>query len=381
MVTEQGHKIIKYSMGLSVLLAPFFLMAHTIALLFNYPATGFSSIYQFFIEFSGLLYIVIGFYYLRKLLLVFYSEKITALTLLLLFFATNLLCYATIDPVNSHAYTLSLFCVLLFYTQQFYANAKTKQAVIVGLTIGLIILVRPLNVFFIIPFLLFNVSTFKNLKQRLLFFIKNTKLSITIAVICFLIMLPQFIYYKYVTGNFLVFSYGSKEKFYFANPHIFDVLFSFRKGWFIYTPIMLLIVLIISTYTKSLFNGFKLSIIILLPVYIYFVSSWWCWWYGGSFGQRALVDLYPLLSFPLATFLVKLNTLNKLKKQIVGSCLAFLLLLNCFQTMQYKYNIIDYDGMTFKEYVQVFGSINSTSIKRNYLHKPDYEKAVLGQAE
>jgi hypothetical protein len=46
--------------------------------------------------------------------------------------------------------------------------------------------------------------------------------------------------------------------------------------------------------------------------------------------------------------------------------------------VQYKYNIIDFDGMTAKEYVQVFGTLDDKRIDTTLLDKPDYERAVLG---
>src|ERR1700752_1345765 len=124
---------------------------------------------------------------------------------------------------------------------------------------------------------------------------------------------------------------------------------------------------------------FKTSVLLLLPIHLYIVSSWWCWWYGGSFGQRTLIDIYPLLIFPLAELLSRIQEFPKVKKQLIYVVLTFCLVLNLFQTAQCKYNIIDYDGMTFKEYIQVFGSLDPKDIKPELLDKPDYEKAVVGE--
>ena len=52
--------------------------------------------------------------------------------------------------------------------------------------------------------------------------------------------------------------------------------------------------------------------------------------------------------------------------------------LNIIQTIQYKYNIIDYDGMTYKSYVHVFGTLDAKNIDESLLNKPDYEKCVIG---
>jgi len=376
---QEGYHIFKYSMGMSVMYAPFFLIAHSLAKPLGFAPDGYSAIYQFAVEFSGLFYLIIGLYFIRRLLIQFYSERIAALTIGIIFFATNLLYYSTVEAPMSHAYTFSLLAVLLYFTQQYYQKVKIKYVAALGVVMGLIILIRPLNVLFVLPIILYKVYSFFELKQRFLFFIKHYKHVLLFVVLMFLICLPQLLYYKFVTGHYLVFSYGSKERFYFNEPKILDVLFSFRKGWFIYTPIMLFVMYALWRLRKHHLMGFKSSIYILLPIYLFLVSSWWCWWYGGSFSQRSLIDLYPLLLFPLAAILHHLKDVSIFKKRISYTFITICLLLNILQTFQYKYNIIDYDGMTFKEYAHVFGTLDSDNIDTLLLDKPDYEAAVRGQ--
>ncbi len=373
-----GNHVIKYTMGMSVLYAPFFFAAHVLASPLGYSPDGFSAIYQFFIEFSGLFYLLVGLWYLRKLLLQFYTEKVTAITLLLVFFGTNLLCYATVDPAMTHAYTFSLYSVFLYFTHEFYKRQSIKNTVVLAIGFGLIALVRPLNIILILPFLLYGIKKMSDLKQKAEFLFQNYKDAIVFITIVFLILLPQLLYYKTVTGNYFVFSYG-KEGFFFNQFHLFDILFSFRKGWFIYTPIMLLALYGILKMKTS--QPFKLSILILLPIYLFIVSSWWCWWYGGSFSQRSMIDIYPLLSLPLAAFIFQVSQFSKNKQKLVFTIIMLFVLLNIFQTIQYKYNIIDFDGMTAKEYLHVFGSLDDKQIDTTLIDKPDYETAVAGLGE
>lgn len=371
----EGHHIIKYPMGMSVLLSPFFLTAHVLAEPLGYEANGFSGIYQLMAEFSGLVYLIIGLLFLRKLLLKFYNEKVTALSLLFVLFATNLFYYATIEPVMSHAYSFSLYAVFLYYVYRFYEQANYKHALLAGFTFGLLLLLRPVNFIFALPMVLYKVENLSHLKERFNFIKQHLKYFLAFALLAFVIILPQFFYYHYVTGKFFVFSYG-KERFFFNHPHVLEVLVGFRKGWLIYTPLMFFV---LAQLFKDKLSGFRTSILFILPLSIYLVSSWWCWWYGGSFGQRTLIDLYPLLVFPLAHFIHQLQDISKLKKTLAYAGLYFCLLLNLFQTAQCKYNIIDFDGMTFKEYVQVFGSLEPSDIRQDFLDKPDYEKAVRGE--
>lgn len=377
---HKGNRVLKYTMGMSVLYSPFFFIAHTLASPFGFKPDGFSGIYEFFIEFSGLFYLLIGLWYLRKLLLQFYDEKITAISLIILFFGTNLLCYSTVDPAMTHAYTFSLFSIFLYFVYDFYKKYNFKSVILLAICYGLIVLVRPINILLIIPLLLYNVNNFNAFKIRLNFFISHYKYTLCFIIIVGLILLPQFIYYKYVTGNYFVFSYG-KEGFFFNHFHLFDVLLSFRKGWFIYTPVILFAFFGIWNIRKERVSAFSWTIFILLPLYIYIVSSWWCWWYGGSFSQRSMIDIYPLLAIPLAAFLFKIQYYGMAKQKFLNLLFVICVLLNIFQTIQYKYNIIDFDGMTSKEYIHVFGSLDDKKIDTTLLAKPNYELAVMGLSE
>ena len=66
-----------------------------------------------------------------------------------------------------------------------------------------------------------------------------------ILLFCFLIICIASIqlgYWKYTSGKFIINPYGASnagEGLELLNPHLLEVLFSFRKGWFIYTPLML----------------------------------------------------------------------------------------------------------------------------------------------
>ena len=67
-------KVIKTTMGMSFMYAPFFFMAHGFAYLSKYESNGFSQPYEFFLVVSCLFYLFIGLFFLRKLLLFTFSE-------------------------------------------------------------------------------------------------------------------------------------------------------------------------------------------------------------------------------------------------------------------------------------------------------------------
>src|SRR5690606_38307458 len=76
-----GNYVLKYTSGMAIMEAPFFFIAHFLAPHLDYPADGFSPPYQVMIYLGGLLMTLLGLWYLRKLLLLFYSDKVTGVTL------------------------------------------------------------------------------------------------------------------------------------------------------------------------------------------------------------------------------------------------------------------------------------------------------------
>ena len=376
----QGHHVFKYPMGMAVLYAPFFLTAHLLAGPLGYAADGYSEIYHVFIEYSGLFYLLFGLIFLRRLLRQYYSETVTAISLFTIFFGTNLLCYATIDAAMSHAYSFSLFASLLYGIARYYRDPKWYRILIIGALLGLLILVRPPNVLFGMVILFFGINRFSDLRPRFLFLVAQYRHALLLVLTVFLVVLPQFLYWHYVTGHYLVFSYG-EEGFFFNKPQLWECLLGFRKGWLIYSPVFFFAIAGLFAMRKQRSKDFLSSHLAIVPLFFYIVASWWCWWYGGSFGLRPMIDLYPLLCFPLAACFVKIGYLNKTPRYLLSGLLAFLIVLNICQTFQYKYNIIHYDAMTFRSYLNVLNKTEHKAVDTTLLDYPDYDRALKGLDE
>ena len=129
-------------------------------------------------------------------------------------------------------------------------------------------------------------------------------------------------------------------------------------------------------------NKLFVFILLYIPLNIYIVFSWWCWWYGGSFGARALIESYVVLAFPLSVFIAEtLNSAAKYRKVAFGSIAGLILLLNIFQSKQYDVAILHWDGMTKEAYWAIFGQSERPDNYLKLISTPDYEKALLGKEE
>ncbi|OFX85750.1 MAG: hypothetical protein A2W99_05755 [Bacteroidetes bacterium GWF2_33_16] len=376
---DNSSRVQKMTMGLSVLYAPFFFIAHTIAQIGDYEANGYSSIYGMFLCLAGLFYGLLGLFVLSKVLFRIFNDKITALTILIIAFGTNFFYYVTNEGEMSHSFSFFLFSIFLYYSIQWNERQSWLSVMSIGLSGGLIVLVRPSNlVAFIIP-IIYGVYNFETLKTKINLLLKNWWQLVVMVAIVIIVFSPQLFYWKFTTGNWFYYSYGN-EGFFFTKPHIINGLFSYRKGWLIYTPIMLFAIIGILMLFRRL-REFSVAIAVFLIVNLYIIFSWWSWWYGGGFGARPLIESYVFLSIPLAVFLDYIFNQIKTAKYITGFLLLILIVLNLFQTLQYRRTIIHWDSMTKQAYWSVFGKLKFPNDYNSLIKTPDYESALKGEPE
>ncbi len=344
----------RYSMGMAVLYLPAFLIGHFFAWIGGYPTDGFSKPYELSIYYGGLIYTLTGIYFLRKVLIKFFSEKVTFFVMILIILGTNYYQNAVYSNAMPHIYIFTLYCMMIYYVIRWHESFKIKFIIGVAITAGLAILSRPSEVVCLSIPVLWGVYNIESLRNRLKLLLKYWKQISVFAIIIFLIGLPQFLYWKWITGKYLYMSYNNPgEGFEFLHPYIKEVLFSFRKGWYIYTPMMLFA-------TFGFYNVYKMkkeifwALFVFFILNIYIVSSWSCWWYADSFGQRALVQSMAIMAISLGFYLQKVLTGNIFKRIIIILFCSFFIFLNFFQTWQINNGILATSRMTRTYYFKSF---------------------------
>ena len=304
-----GHRLVmKYTSGMAIMYAPAFFIAHLLAKPFGYEADGFSKPYQMAIGIWSLLWSFVGLWFLRKVLIkVGFNDKSVAFTLILYVLGTHYLNYAAIDSAMTHSYIFTLYAILLWLILKFEETqvapslAMTRTAICMGICIGLAALARPTELIVILIPILWGVSNFEAMKMRFTFLKRHISMVFITAAVAFLIGFIQLIYWKYTTGHFIYNSYGPEDKMEWLHTHIIDGLFSARKGWLVYTPAMLFSLIgYVFLYKKRREYFWTMGIFTLLFIYISFAHN--IWWYGGGLGQRQMIQIYPMLAFPLAAF-------------------------------------------------------------------------------
>lgn len=346
--TKEGKLINKYFIGTAIAEMPFFLIPYGTASWFGYHVNGYSFPFQVAIAFAAFFYVLLGLDQIRKLLLKKgISEPVTAAVLLLIFLGTNLYHYTSTEPSMSHAYS---FCfVALFLNQVHNAIHLQKRSSLVWsiILLAMIILLRPVNgvVLFTIPFIAGSMNA---LKSGFNFAMKNYKMVIVGTCSAFVLFFLQFLIYKLSVGKWFADSY-SGEHIDLMNAHIHSVLFSWRKGWFVYTPLMIFAVAGFF-FLKSHFERFAFLAFWMINVWV--ISSWQTWMYGGCLGMRPMIDTYAVMAIPLAFFVQSAS--KRWFKLLTWPVLGFVVVLNLIQHYQYNIGILPYDEMTGEKYEKIF---------------------------
>ncbi len=378
---ENGNRIPKYTFGMAILYSPFYLLAE----LFSsdesdYAKFGLTRTHSLFNRIGTLLFVCLGFYLLINVLNSYFSKFASLMASLLIFFGTNLTHYTILEGAFPHSYLFTLFSAIIFLSDRYWKTQNNRDLYLLAFLCGLVFLTRASEAIIItIPFF-WAVYNIDDLKNRIIVLLSKWKV-LTIALLLFLIpILPYLYYMKIMTGDYFFYAYGN-ERFYFLEPKFWDFLFSFRKGWMIYTPLMIFASL---AFFMKMKNGKKVPPVIFFTILItiYVMSSWWCWWFGGSFGNRSMIQYYSLMAFPLAALIDWM-----MKKRVRAIALSVLLLSSSaysyWMTRKYHRTEIHWDSMSYESFKYTVSRISFKSVEdyeemEKLLIPPHYGKAKEG---
>mgnify|MGYP003593392854 CR=1 FL=1 len=122
-------------------------------------------------------------------------------------------------------------------------------------------------------------------------------------------------------------------------------------------------------------------VFVFLLANVYVVSSWWCWWYGGSYGQRAFIESYAVLALPLAA-LIQWGLGQGSGGASAVLCVAGALVLhNGFQMIQLKSGALHMENMTRAAYFKTWGRVQPSQEFKARLRVPDFAAARQGRSE
>lgn len=347
---HNGKTINKYFIGTAVCLAPFFLTGHLLTLLSDYPADGYSYYYVKSVSVAAVFYLLLSLVFLVKILKKYgISNPDINLSLAGIVFGTNLFYYSVVEFGLSHVYSLFFISMFVYFALQYFHNPRAGYLIRMALCLGMIILIRPLNILVLLalPFLAGSPESFY---KGVMYLIRKPAILFIAVLLTLMIVFIQMAVYKLQTGQWMVYSYKG-EGFNFCSPQIIPILFSYKKGLFLYTPMYLLSIAGVYFFFKAGIYKF-LSWTLFFLVIVYIFSSWHNWYYGGSFSGRVFVEYLPFFAIPLG---LALHEINKAWQKACFKALIICLILLCqVQTYQYRHGQIHWSDQTKEKYLENF---------------------------
>lgn len=402
MQTEDGRRFPIYNIGLAVVWAPAFLLTHGITLATGVaPADGMSYPYQLMVVLMSLLFAWLGLLYLRRFLLLFFADLVVGLLLLGIGLGTNLFYYVVEAPDMTHGYLFALYGIFLYCFARLvgYGRSPTAYAedtpdtedtksprkwlVYCGLLAGLMCLIRSSEI------VVFALPAFYGLRNWATLQ-RNFRRTLPIFGLALAVFSIQLIYYKAGTGSWWQNGYAGLGFDWFF-PHLYEGFLGYRRGWLVYTPLMVFALLGIGWLRR----GWLLPVLIFTVANCYLLFSWHIWWYGDTFGSRPVVQSYALLALPLGALLAwilgaaagaeqRVKGAREERTSAVRRLLPPLLLFafipfiafNLFQHWQYNQRILPLDFVNKTYYWHVFGK--TTLDKHDLVYLDTNEKLPAG---
>lgn len=348
---ERTKRMDKYFIGTAVCISPFFLINHWTNRLIYGAGDGYSKSYQFTISLAAIFYWLLGIIGFIKLLRCFQLTNLTILlSVIFLSLGTNINFFTTYFPSFSHVYSFCAITWFLFSCKRWGMTKNPKFVFCIAFLAAMIFILRPTNSFIvlIIPFLF---SSWKEFTTSVSEIIRNHKQIFIGSMLIFLfILFFQLFAIHSQTGKWSFNTYSAEHFDYWLHPKWFEILFGYRKGFFVYSPIMFLLFPAIFVLVKRI-RYFSLGWLSVFFILVYLTSSWWCWWYGGGLGMRPFADFISFLFLPIPFFI---EYIKKWLLAIVVVVAAFAIYLYQTFQIQYNLNIIHYDIMTKETFWRVF---------------------------
>lgn len=300
MEQPNGTVVNKCFPGTAVFYLPFFLIAVVISWIAGLPVDGYSIVFQWAIPVAQFFYFFLALFVLKKVFKqIGVRDWLSSVALILIVFASNVYFYLVYDFTVTHVFGFFGASTVIFWTYKFKSKSALKYIGYACAMLALLVIMRPTNALLVLVFpLVLNAGELKSLFKVSNWFKQGNFYWILFAV---LIVCLAPVMWKVQSGNWFVYSYGN-EKIDLTQPHFWQFLFSYTKGWWLWTPFMFVAFCAGTAYfwLQSKWQGCVFFVGILGVVYIF--SSWWIWTFGMGFGQRPMIDFYPLLIVGFAGF-------------------------------------------------------------------------------
>jgi len=337
--TPAGHIVNKYPVGMAILETPGILLGHVAARYVAHSSTnGVTAPYQIAVACSLLIFHFVSFLLLYRAMLNLDVSRMWAfgfcLTALL---GTNLIHYVAKEMTMVHAAGVAVFNILLFLSIRWFGEHRRihpVHGILLGALIGLMFLIRNTNIL-ILPVLAAVVWT----KRRIYV---GEVLSVLLGAAAVAALQPVSLWFLW--GRLRLSTYYN-ESFTSGVSGVINALGSARHGLLVYSPWYAALLLVVAYGAFRLPQARRVCIAAIASFFLMAIvnGTWWCWWFGYSFGNRAFIETLPSLSLAAALSVSRLSIGRKATITLMVLMLA-VVVLNLYLWMGYLLQAYPSDG-------------------------------------
>ncbi|MFZ1618521.1 MAG: hypothetical protein WAT41_14330 [Flavobacteriales bacterium] len=314
-----GRVVTKYPCGEAMLRVPFYLIGKALRSPEDPLGAGFTMVDHAMVDVAASFYGVLGLLLLFWTLTKRIKNSAALASLFAILTGTNLLFYLIGDPGMSHVYSFFLFSAFIFAIQDVdKPRPKAMHNILLGMLAGLIVVTRPTNIFFIPLAFVVTALSWADLVARIKSFVLPRHLLPFIAgatIMC----IPQMLYWQYAFGTPIKWSYGQEGFVNALDPQVIKFWFAPHNGLFPYSPIIALVLVGGSRYSRSM----KLPVLgawLTFLLVSYIGASWFAWAFGCGYGSRNFVEYGAIFAFPLGYLLDQRTKWHKVISILVLAC-------------------------------------------------------------
>ena len=348
-----GRWLNLHPIGTAILMTPFFVVADLLSRWSNLPRDGFSLYYQHGAALAGLAYFLFGLALLRRMLREQFSDGVVLATLICITWGTNLFHYGVFDSTFSHAYAFCVVCLWVWLVERWWDRPTLARSLALGGVAALNVLIRHTNAIYVLVLPLYRIVHWPDVVARAVELRDRWRMLALAAATGFVVLVPQFALYKWITGAFFVNPYVTHGMgFSFESPHLLDVLFSTQKGLFFWSPVLLLSVAGVFVATGRE-RALVLPAVVVFAIQTILIATWSQWQFGASFGHRGFTDGFALAAPFIASSLAwTVRHRRALPLLAIGTTAA--VLLSVAQMVQYWIGVLPMADTTWAQYRELF---------------------------
>lgn len=332
--TAIGRVPNKYGIGWSLLSVPGYILADVVVRtgngvgVWSLPRDGFNPVYQVALQLWHVALAWLALVLARRVLTTWIAEPWATVGVVTVWLGSPLLYYQTSNIAMTHNAAFFAITVAAFGLVRGVAQPTAWWPwILAGAGFGLAAITRYQT-------LVFGLLAVWALVERLRQFGWRGGWMVGAMVAGFVPFIAlQCFAWHVVYGRWLVFSYGvEEERFNWLEPAFASNLFSPWHGLFYWHP-LLFIAMAGLAWAAFARRGVMLAWFGSALATIYVNAAWWCWWFAGSFGNRAFdAALLALMAGQSWLF----ARANRLGRRILAVACGFLIVWNLYVFVLYR---------------------------------------------